>query len=218
MIKNPLTIWLKQKLNHFRLKRQYEGLVIKEHVHISNSELSAFNLFAVNSRLSSSSIGRYSYLGRNTRVKDADIGSFCSIGPDVIIGPGSHPTHFVSTHPIFYSIRPRSGRPFVKDNLFEEFTRVKIGHDVWIGAGAIITDGVKIGNGAIIAANAVVVKDIPPYAIMGGVPAKLIKYRFSEDQIAQLNNSQWWTKSEDWMREHGSAFFDIDTFLKTINA
>src|SRR5690606_12842951 len=120
---------------------------------------------------------------RNTQISDARIGRFCSIGSDARIGlGGTHPTDRVSTHPAFYSPMPRSQLTFAQKASFEEYPgSVIIGNDVWIGAGATIVDGVSIGDGAIVAARSMVTKDVPPYAIVGGVPSKLIRYRIPEE-------------------------------------
>ena len=109
-------------------------------------------------------------------------------------GLGRHPVHFVSLHPVFYSKLSQAGVTFSDRNYFEELLPVTIGNDVWIGAGAIILDGVTIGDGAVIAAGAVVVRDVEPYSIVGGVPAKLIRNRFNEETMRLLFQIKWW----DW--------------------
>jgi len=148
--------------------------------------------------INSSRIGSYSYIGKNCIVQNTSIGKFCSIASDVFIGLGKHPTDLISTSTLFYRTSNTLGLKLVEKDLdFDEYAKIEIGHDVWIGTRAIILDGVKVGNGAIIAANSVVTKDVPPYAIVGGVPAKIIKYRFPENKIEQLLKSAWW----DWPLE-----------------
>ncbi|MBI5849145.1 MAG: CatB-related O-acetyltransferase [Nitrospirae bacterium] len=169
------------------------------------------------SRLINSSIGRYSYIAPNCRVKWARIGKFCSIGPGVHVGLGRHPSRgFVSCHPAFYATHNAARVSFVTENVFEEFVDTHVGSDVWIGMGALVLDGVRIGNGAIIGARAVVTRDVAPFAVVGGVPAKLIRFRFSEEQIAFLNDLHWWDKDVDWIREHAPLFRDINQLSQNL--
>ncbi len=140
-----------------------------------------------------STINSYSYVGKNAIIQNATIASFCSIANDVFIGLGAHPIENFSTSPIFYRINnPLNIKLIDVDSGFNEYQSIEIGNDVWIGARAIVMDGVKINDGAIIAAGAVVTKDIPAYAIVGGIPAKVIRYRFSPEKIEELLKLQWW--------------------------
>jgi chloramphenicol O-acetyltransferase type B len=137
----------------------------------------------------------YSYLNKNCVLQNANIGRFCSIATNVQIGLGNHPTNLISTSTLFYKKKNTFDIELIdKDINFSEYKTTIIGNDVWIGSSAIILDGVKVGTGAIIAAGAIVTKDVPPYAIVGGVPAKIIKYRFSDEQIQILLESKWWEK------------------------
>lgn len=145
--------------------------------------------------VSGSVIGRFTYIGC-ARVSGADIGAFCSIGPDVIIGLSEHPTNWLSTHPAFYSVAMQANATFSKEELFQHWKRPKIGNDVWIGARAVILGGVTIGDGAIIAAGAVVTSDVRPYSIVGGVPAREIKRRFDDAKIAEITEWAWWNLSD----------------------
>jgi len=151
-------------------------------------------------KFSEVSIGRYTYIANQALIGMTEIGRFCSIGPGLICGYGDHPADFASTSPVFFSTGNQCGVSFAEKNLFEERKQIKIGHDVWIGARVFVRDGVKVGNGAIIAAGSVVVKDVPSYAIVGGVPAKIIRYRFSEEIITKLLDLQWWEWSEESLR------------------
>lgn len=145
--------------------------------------------------ISSGAIGRFSYISSRTRIGDAVIGRFCSIGPDSQIGGlGIHPTDGISTHPAFYSKAKQAGYSFVEVSRFTEVKPVKIGNDVWIGARVTILDGCHVGDGAIIAAGAVVTKDVPPYSIVGGVPARFLKMRKSSEYIEKIRADPWW----DW--------------------
>jgi len=146
-----------------------------------------------NSLILNSSIQPFSYIGKNSIIQNAKVGSYCSIANDVFIGLGKHPMECFSTSPLFYRVNNTFNYRLVEEDYdFEEYHQITIGNDVWIGARAIILDGVHVGDGAIIAANAVVSKDVPPYAIMGGVPAKIIRYRFSPEKIKKLLALKWW--------------------------
>lgn len=155
-------------------------------------------------------IGRFSYFASGSRVSMTKFGSFCSVGPYLICGYGDHPTDFVSTSPIFFSTGQQCGISFSQEDLFEERKEILVGHDVWIGARVFIRDGVKIGNGAIIAAGSVIVKDVPDYAIVGGVPAKIIRYRFTENIINQLLDLKWWDWNESKLRHAQKNFASND--------
>ncbi len=135
--------------------------------------------------------------------KETEIGSFCSIAADVQIGLTQHPGHFLSTHPFAYKTKftPmfKAIFPALKNRELYDFpvaVPCRIGNDVWLGSGAMIMDGVSVGDGAIVAANAVVTRDVPPYAIVGGVPAKVIKYRFAPEIIEKLMRLKWWELDE----------------------
>lgn len=145
-------------------------------------------------RLLDCNIGNYTRIKPGCVLKHVDVGNFCSIANNVIIGLGRHPTNLLSTNSIFY--KPGLRSDFVGNLNFKEEIRVRIGHDVWIGNGAVIMDGVSVGNGAIIAARAVVTKDVPSYAIVVGVPAKVVRFRFPDDAIKLLNQVKWWDFSD----------------------
>jgi len=152
-------------------------------------------------KLIQSTLGEYSYIGPNSIIANSDVGKFCSIAHEVLVGGmGKHPTDWVSTHPVFYAPKGPLGMTFSRGYSFSEHERTKIGNDVWVGVRAVILDGVIVGDGAIVAAGAVVTKDIPAYAIVGGVPAKVIRYRFNDDEIKFLLNLEWWHKSDSFLR------------------
>lgn len=158
-------------------------------------------------------LGDYSYTHSN--INHTTVGKFCSIGPNCIFGISKHPTNkYVSTYPAFFSEKNTGCLiSFSEKNLFEEVPeKINIGNDVWIGNNCIIMGGVTIGNGAIIGAGAVVTKDVEDYAIVGGVPAKVIRYRFTKEQIEFLNRVKWWNMDINWIRKNLEKFLDIEKF------
>lgn len=149
------------------------------------------HLFA-NCIVNHSLIGNYTYIGRNSLIQNTKIGNYCSISHEVICGLGRHPLDLFSTSPVFYRRNNPLYLQIVNKNIeFEEYLPINIGHDVWIGARAIIMDGVNVGDGAVIAAGAIVTKDVPPYAIVGGIPAKILKYRSKRGFVIK-QQKEWW--------------------------
>ena len=141
-------------------------------------------------------VNSYTYICERAIMQNTTIGKYCSISHDVVIGLGAHPLNIFTTSPIFYrKENPLKVQLINKDLDFIETKPIFIENDVWIGARVIIMDGLTIGNGAVIAAGAIVTKDVPPYAIVGGVPAKIIKYRFNEKIINSILETKWWEKS-----------------------
>jgi acetyltransferase-like isoleucine patch superfamily enzyme len=129
-----------------------------------------------------STIGRYTFIADGTIITKTIIGNYCSIAPGSKIGLGEHRLSAISTSVLF------SNNPYDELTLKDCY----IGNDVWLGANSVILRGVKVCDGAVVGANAVVTKDIPPFAIAVGVPAKVIKYRFSPDNINRIIASNWW--------------------------
>lgn len=168
---------------------------------------------------SSASIGAYTYFGPGCQIYALGrIGRFCSIAPGVVMGGGNHPIDWLSTHPFQFSNSfdwwpdAQAIKPYRIDRSAELIASPpKIGNDVWIGGRAVITRGITIGDGAIIGAGAVVTRDVAPYEIVGGVPAKTLRFRFSPDIIERLMRLQWWDYSLPSMR--GIAFDKIDLAL-----
>ena len=220
LLKNPFTLWARSIWNKVRTeyKNRHNFLVLGYLSNISKSRFEQYNTIGDYCSITDSKLGKFTYVANNTEINKTDIGRFCSIGPHVMIGLGMHPTRtFVSTHPAFYSTLKQSQLTFVKKNKFDEYSRIVIGNDVWIGARAIITDGVQIGDGAIVAANSVVTKNVPPYAIVAGAPAVVKRYRFSNEQINKLQSFQWWNMENDKIQSIANKFDNIEALCEQIS-
>lgn len=205
---------MRNALSIYRLKKKYNNLKLAGKVSVVNSKFGDY-CYIENASFKNSQLGNYSYISRNTYVNNTEIGKFTCIGPNVKIGLAEHPTNtFVSVHPLFYSKSKLLGLNFVNENYFEEFKKTVIGCDVWIGANVVIVGGVKIGHGAIIASGAVVTKDVLPFEIVGGVPAKKIKTRFNNETIKLLLQSEWWNKDLGWFKRNAKNFHNINRFMK----
>jgi len=157
--------------------------------------------FAKNASINNSIIGRYTSVGRNTKITHADIGSFCSISWDITINAIEHPYDRLTMHAFPYL--PSLGFVNERESFYK---KVIIKNDVWIGTNVTIMPGIKIGNGAIIGAGAVVTKDISDYEIVGGVPAKHIKFRFEKETIEMLLDLRWWDKDIEKIKENIDLF------------
>ena len=186
-----------------------------------NSRISIFAIVSVNVKVDKTAyiyrgvkakhatIGAHSYVAANTEIENAVIGKYCSIADHCRIGMSGHSLSCLSTSPIFTQRVNALQEKWTHRDVFKHKTKEKtvyIGNDVWIGSHVLVNGGVHIGNGACIGAGAVVVKDVPPYAIVGGVPAKIIRYRFSEDIITKFQGLQWWDMPEEKLKENINLF------------
>jgi len=173
-----------------------------------------------------SELGFGSFMQEDCSFVRSKIGKYCSIAGQVKVVGGNHPTRdFISTYPAFYRKGSASaGLNFREASVFEDYSFadpdhnywVTIGNDVWIGYGATLLNGCKIGDGAIVAAGSVVVKDVPAYAIVGGVPAKLIRYRFDEATIEKLLKLRWWDWAPEKLKENVADFSSPEAMAKWI--
>lgn len=208
------------KLWYYRLKFLSKKVTICNGCNIAmHSTFEGCNVVGKNTFFAGK-LGFGSYIAENASVL-GHIGKYCSIASDVKVLYGTHPVSgFVSTSPVFYSTLKQNNITFVKESYFDEFLyadksnkhAIIVGNDVWIGTGAMIIGGLIIGDGAIVLANATVTKNIPPYAIVGGVPAKIIRSRFDVETINFLVKVKWWDQPIEWLIKNAPFFKNINQF------
>lgn len=205
---------LSEKLEVFRSPESLPAVRVRPDglaaIQISNARYLGRILFEQSVVLSSPVIGNNAFVGANSYMNDGGclrdgvfVGRYCSIGRRVTLGAGSHSMLGLSTSP---AVRRGSANPYTRDQIRDLGGRTRkpphtiLNSDVWVGDGVVITPGVTVGVGAVIGANSVVTKDVPPYAVVGGVPARIIKYRFPEEIILRLLASGWWEYPAEQMK------------------
>lgn len=212
---------IKRLIKILRVKTQYHNVFFAPKANFALN-----SVFEGQNKIGSKSwfdgyMGYGSYVGDESIIL-AKMGRFCSVGHKVTVLTGTHPSRkYVSTNPVFFSLGHQNGTSFVNEQRFKEKIYadetqkygVIIGNDVWIGYNATIMGGVTIGDGAIIASGALVTSDVEPYSIVAGQPAKVIRKRFTEEQIEWLNEFAWWDKPIEWLKEHAKEFDDIEKFM-----
>jgi chloramphenicol O-acetyltransferase type B len=199
------------KLQYFwaKLFKKLRGSALKNcSIHPTSKVESGCNLVNV-------TMNRHSFCGYDCEITNTEIGSFCSIANNVIIGGGMHPMDWVSTSPVFYEGRDSVKAKFATHKRVSIKTTI-IGHDVWIGQHALIKQGIKIGTGAVIGMGSVVTKDVEPYTVAAGCPAKIIKKRFDDETISGILKSEWWNFSDKQLHKLGEFFNSPGAFLKNI--
>ena len=210
---------IRSQLSRERLKRRH-GLV-----HVSgpapqvvwDSKFGDYCRIGSGVTIRESTIGHYSYIERGSILQRSFVGNFTSIAHDVKIGMPEHPTSgFVSTHPFFYSPHHRFGYPPDR-RYFSSRCDTHIGSDVWIGANVVVRSGVSIGHGAVVGSGAIVVKDVAPYNVVGGVPARVLGKRFDDTTVEFLLQSQWWERDLEWIRKNWRSFHSIDVLKSTLD-
>lgn len=168
--------------------------------------------------LSRVTVGAYSYIADDSVLWNCTIGRFCSIGPEARIGLGTHPVrNMISTYPGFYSGRGSAPISFYVDASVIEHQDITIGNDVWIGARSILMDGISVGDGAVVAAGAVVTRNVSAYSIVGGVPARVIRPRFTAEQIQTLLKVAWWERDLGFCRKHAALFCTPNEFFAMLD-
>lgn len=211
---------LRRSVHRAVLMMQTPGLRLGNGSVIVESSLAEHVRVGYRAYLSSVEIGRYSYVGAECSLVNVSVGRYCSLAAHVAVGLGAHPSRgFVTTHPLFFLRRPAQGLTFVdRDYWTGEYPRTVIGNDVWIGRNALVREGVTLGHGAIIGAGAVVTRDVPPYAVVAGVPARVLRYRFAPDEIEFLLRLRWWDKPDEWLRAHYRDLHEISRLTRSVEA
>lgn len=195
---------------YWTVKNRQTGTRIFNYSVSPNTPIGKKVMIRKNTEVGNISIGDYSYIsGPRSFVRNCSIGKYCSIARNVIIGVDDHNIHFLTTSPIITD----KHYGFIQTSVSEPQKKlVQIGNDVWIGINAIIMRGVTIGDGAVIAAGSVVTKDVEPYSVCGGVPAKHIKYRFSKEIIDKLLIIKWWNWDVEKIKSNINFFYNADDF------
>lgn len=161
------------------------------------------------------SMGRYSYVGEHTSLLSVDVGSFTSISNYCAIGGGAHPIEWVSMSPVFNSSKGILKKKF-SNKEYRPFARTTIGNDVWIGSHCLVKSGVKISDGAVIGMGSVVTKDVGPYEIWAGNPARIIRKRFEGETIQTLQKTKWWELSDSELQRIAVLFDRVPELLNEL--
>lgn len=201
------------------IKQIFNSSIVYQSVCFNNkTQLEGYNIIYGDTNICNTTLGMGTYINSRSNLSNSKIGKFCSIGSNVSCVAATHPISFVSSYPGFYNCG--TDIPFGKaETSFDELLctekgyHCEIGNDVWIGNNVLIKGGVSIGDGAIIGMGAVVTKNVPPYAIVVGVPAKIIKYRFDKNTIEKLLEIKWWDWAVETIKERRNDFSDIGIFI-----
>ena len=211
---NPLRK-VKSYIQAALLRKKFPTSVIHSGASVDHSSvLGDYSVLFRDAALVNSSLGAYSYVQSESVICNATIGRFCSIAGSVNIGLANHPSHFVSTSPVFYDKTQPLPKFFINENTFSESqSQTIIEADVWIGQSVLIKAGITIGVGAVIGAGSVVTKDIPPYSVAAGNPCRQIRLRFPEPIVQRLLDLRWWELDESILREFAPLFSTPESFL-----
>ena len=183
---------------------------------IRNSSIHKTSKIEPGSQFINSKMGKHSFCGYDCDISNTEIGSFCSIANNVIIGGGMHPVDWVGTSPAFYEGRDSIKAKF-SNHKRKNVKKTIIQHDVWIGQSVIIKQGICIGTGAVIGMGSIVTKDVPPYTIYAGNPAKLIKERFDKNTAEKLLKIEWWNFDDKKLKKYAKYFTNPDQFINKVN-
>lgn len=196
------------------LEYLFSKLIKKAHLRaVRGSQIDPTSKICAGTQFVDSEMGRYSDIGYDCSIVSTTVGSFVSMGSNIRIGGASHTIGWVSTSPVFCANPDHLPRKFSR-HPFDAFTRTTIGHDVWIADCVMVRAGVTVGTGAVLGLGAVVTKDVPPYEIWAGNPARLIRKRFDDATIDGLLRSKWWELDEEALTRKAQLFNDVAAFLR----
>ncbi|GFN27070.1 hypothetical protein ADE_27680 [Achromobacter denitrificans] len=181
---------------------------------IANSRIHASSKVESGSAVIDSVFDRHSFCGYDCTIVACDVGAFCSIASGVVIGGARHPIEYASTSPVFLSHKDSVKKKY-SQHVYSWNPRTRIGNDVWIGERALIKSGVTIGDGAVIGMGSIVTKDVPPYTIVAGNPAKIIRARFSPEISEGFLRLQWWNLPDDELTKLAPMFTNPELLLQT---
>lgn len=198
----------------YSLKYIFSKIIKKMHLSsIHNCNIHTTSKIESGSTIINTSFGKHSFCGYECTMLNCDIGSFCSIASRVVIGGARHPTEFVSTSPVFLSHKDSVKAKFAHHS-YLPVIRTTVGSDVWIGEGVFIKAGVAIGDGAVVGMGSIVTKNVEPYSIVAGNPARLIRMRFEQEIIAALLKMKWWDLPDTDLHRLGPYFHDPKSMLE----
>jgi len=211
-----VTLLIEQLINSNVQKIEYiiSRLIKKLHLRaIINSKIHKTSKICAGTQFVNSSMEKYSDIGYDCIILNTEVGAFCSLGANIVIGGAPHTIDWVSTSPVFNENRDHLTKKFSKHK-FDLFKKTIIGNDVWIGNNVMIKSGVTVGDGAVIGMGSIVTKDVPPYEIWAGNPARLLKKRFSQEIINELININWWSLDDNEIEKYAKYFNNIEEFIK----
>lgn len=196
--------------------------IVQLSVKVISSKIEGRVKIDANTKIRNSEIGFGSFVAGNSNIVRCKIGKYSLVGFNSLIG--AHPIHNIaSIHPALYSTKGQYGYTYVKKDNFDEYKdaddngyAIVIGNDVWATGDIKIIQGITIGDGAVVMSAAVVTKNVPPYAIVAGIPAKIIGYRFSEGDIGFLLKLCWWDRGEEWIKAHAEYFSSVENLKKVV--
>lgn len=193
----------------YKVKSKLRGIAVKNSEIDKDAKLESGTVFV------GSQIGRFSYCGYDCYLINCKIGAFSSISDNVSVGGGQHPISWVSTSPAFYKGRDSISKRLAKLDFDSSDPTTTIGNDVWIGRGAYIKAGVTIGDGAVVGMGSVITKDVEPYTIVAGNPARVIRKRFDDRIIDELSKINWWYLSEKELQSNSDKFDNVRNFINS---